>query len=146
MSPYLHHSFSLFKGIDNNIEPLLPELLLIFLLPDLPLSFESPIHLFFTMAPSPIHTVATNPSTGATASEAFSTTPTSTDPYRYQVGFGNYFNSEADAIPVGYNTPQCCPYKLIPEQLNGTPFVSPRAHLLNIWFYRIRPFNFHRTV
>lgn len=32
---------------------------------------------------------------GATAQSSFSTSPTATDPYRYQTGFGNRFVSEA---------------------------------------------------
>ncbi|KAK1754157.1 homogentisate 1,2-dioxygenase [Echria macrotheca] len=90
----------------------------------------------------------TAPFTGATASGAFSTTPTSTDPYTYQVGFGNYFTSEAlsGAIPIGQNTPQRCPYDLISEQLNGTPFISSRAYLLHAWFYRINPSSDHGSV
>ncbi|KAL4864578.1 hypothetical protein BDV12DRAFT_201005 [Aspergillus spectabilis] len=77
----------------------------------------------------------------ASATVSFTSTPTSTDPYLYQVGFGNRFASEAipGTLPIACNTPQRCKYDLVSEQLNGTPFVSRRASLLNTWFYRIRP-------
>ncbi|TPX15604.1 uncharacterized protein E0L32_004302 [Thyridium curvatum] len=84
------------------------------------------------------------PPAGATAQGQ--TTPTATDPYSYQVGFGNRFATEAIAgvLPRGCNTPQRCKYDLISEQINGTPFVSPRASLLNAWFYRIQPSVVHK--
>ncbi|KAI1780306.1 homogentisate 1,2-dioxygenase [Hypoxylon cercidicola] len=84
----------------------------------------------------------------ATARGAFTTTPTATDPYTYQVGFGNRFATEAipNTLPLGCNTPQRCKYDLISEQLNGTPFVSPRASLLNSWFYRIQPSVVHKPL
>ncbi|KAL3472357.1 Homogentisate 1,2-dioxygenase [Aspergillus californicus] len=77
--------------------------------------------------------------TSATAS--FTSAPSATDPYIYQVGFGNRFASEAipGTLPNACNTPQRCKYDLVSEQLNGTPFVSPRASLSNVWYYRIRP-------
>lgn len=86
------------------------------------------------------------PLKGATASGAFTSQPTDTDPYRYQVGFGNNFATEAipGVLPIGCNTPQRCKYDLISEQLNGTPFVSPRAALLNAWLYRIQPSVVHK--
>ncbi|ORX96550.1 RmlC-like cupin domain-containing protein [Clohesyomyces aquaticus] len=64
------------------------------------------------------------------------------DHYTYQLGFGNYFSTEAvpDALPPpGRNVPQKCPYDLFSEQLNGTPFVSYRDTLQHVWMYRIRP-------
>lgn len=81
------------------------------------------------------------PFTGASATGAYTTTPTAHDPYIYQTGFGNRFASEAlpGVLPQACNTPQNCKYDLFSEQLNGTPFVSPRSSLLNAWFYRIRP-------
>ncbi|OIW32644.1 homogentisate 1,2-dioxygenase [Coniochaeta ligniaria NRRL 30616] len=88
------------------------------------------------------------PLKGATASGAFTSKPTATDPYTYQVGFGNSFATEAlpGVLPIGCNTPQRCKYDLISEQLNGTPFVSPRAALLNAWFYRIQPSVAHKPL
>lgn len=88
------------------------------------------------------------PPAGATASGSFATTPTAADPYTYQVGFGNRFATEAlpDVLPRGCNTPQRCKYDLISEQLNGTPFVSPRASLLHAWFYRIQPSVAHKPL
>lgn len=70
------------------------------------------------------------------------TPPSESDPYRYQLGFSNYFSTEAvpDALPPpGRNVPQQCPYDLYSEQLNGTPFVSYRDTLQHVWMYRIRP-------
>ncbi|KAH0585517.1 hypothetical protein H2248_008753 [Termitomyces sp. 'cryptogamus'] len=79
--------------------------------------------------------------TQATALTSFSTKPTKQDPYSYQVGFGNSFASEAlpDTLPRDQNSPQRCKYGLYAEQLNGTPFVTPRAQCLRSWMYRIRP-------
>jgi homogentisate 1,2-dioxygenase len=85
------------------------------------------IYAIFTMAPAkPIPPATTTPSipfTGATA----------TDPYIYQTGFGNRFASEAltGVLIIGCNTTQRCKYDLISKQLNGTPFISPRASLLH---------------
>jgi len=104
------------------------------------------------MAPAepipPTNTTTTIPSTGAAASGAFTTTPTPIDPYPYQVGFGNHFTSEVltDALSIGCNTPQRCAYNLISEQLNSTPFVSPRASSRHAWFYRIRPSVVHKPL
>lgn len=83
---------------------------------------------------------------GATATASYATTPTPTDPYPYQVGFGNRFATEAipGVLPSACNTPQQCAYDLVSEQLNGTPFVSPRASLLNAWLYRIQPSVVHK--
>ncbi|KAJ5902840.1 homogentisate 1-2-dioxygenase [Penicillium taxi] len=82
-----------------------------------------------------------SPFPGASATVSFTSIPTEKDPYHYQPGFGNRFASEAlpGTLPVACNTPQRCKYDLVSEQINGTPFVSPRASLLNAWFYRIRP-------
>ena len=87
-----------------------------------------------------------SPLAGASARGPFTTEPTTTDPYRYQPGFGNRFATEAipGVLPQACNTPQRCKYDLISEQLNGTPFVSPRASLLHAWFYRIHPSVAHR--
>ncbi|KAK0383487.1 hypothetical protein NLU13_9398 [Sarocladium strictum] len=71
----------------------------------------------------------------------FAASPTESDPYVYQCGFGNRFATEAlpGVLPNSCNTPQRLKYDLVSEQLNGTPFVSPRASLLHAWFYRIQP-------
>ncbi|KII95684.1 hypothetical protein PLICRDRAFT_96456 [Plicaturopsis crispa FD-325 SS-3] len=85
---------------------------------------------------------------GATANAPFSTTPTPQDPYRYQVGFGNRFASEAipNTLPLSRNTPQKCKYDLYSEQLNGTAFVASRFACQNTWMYRIRPSVAHREL
>jgi len=63
------------------------------------------------------------------------------DPFKYHVGFGNHFASEAlpDALPVGQNSPQQCPYGLYAEQLSGTAFTVPREKNQRSWLYRILP-------
>lgn len=60
---------------------------------------------------------------------------------RYQTGFGNNCATEAlpNALPVGRNSPQTCPYGLYAEQLSGTAFTVPRAEGRRSWLYRIRP-------
>lgn len=97
-----------------------------------------------TPAPSSTSTLPPSMSSFGASAGGSRTTPPSgpADPYRYQVGFGNYFSSEAvpDALPpAGRNVPQKCPYDLYSEQLNGTPFVSYRDTLQHVWMYRIRP-------
>ena len=50
--------------------------------------------------------------------------------FKYHVGFGNHFASEAlpDALPKNQNSPQTCPYGLYAEQLSGTAFTVPRVN------------------
>lgn len=88
------------------------------------------------------------PFTGASAEGPFATKATTEDPYRYQTGFGNRFASEAipNVLPSACNTPQRCKYDLISEQLNGTPFVSPRMSLQHAWFYRVQPSVVHEPL
>ena len=52
-----------------------------------------------------------------------------TTPFRYQSGFGNYFESEAvpGALLVGRNSPQRPPLGLYAEQISGTSFTTARA-------------------
>lgn len=78
---------------------------------------------------------------GATATGAFSTKPTEKDPYRYQVGFGSRFASEAipGTLPDAQNMPQKNKYDLYVEQMTGNPFITPRSENLNAFLYRIRP-------
>ncbi|KXN84859.1 Homogentisate 1,2-dioxygenase [Leucoagaricus sp. SymC.cos] len=79
--------------------------------------------------------------TGATAQGSFATKATSKDPYRYQVGFGNRFASEAlpGALPHAQNNPQKNRYDLYSEEMTGSPFIAPRGENLQAWLYRIRP-------
>ncbi|KAH8879651.1 putative homogentisate 1,2-dioxygenase [Thozetella sp. PMI_491] len=85
---------------------------------------------------------------GAIAQGPYSTEPSSLDPYRYQTGFGNRFESEAlpGVLPRGRNTPQKCKYGLYSEQLNGSPFISSRTGIQHVWMYRIRPSVAHQEV
>ncbi len=64
----------------------------------------------------------------------------------YQSGFGNEFASEAlpGALPVGRNSPQRVPFGLYAEQVNGSPFTSPRGQNKRSWLYRIRPSVMHK--
>jgi len=64
----------------------------------------------------------------------------------YQSGFGNEFSSEAlpGALPVGRNSPQRVAYGLYAEQVNGSPFTSPRGQNKRSWLYRIRPSVMHK--
>jgi homogentisate 1,2-dioxygenase len=64
---------------------------------------------------------------------------------QYLSGFGNHFASEAEAnaLPVGQNSPQKAPYGLYAEQLNGSSFTSARHENLRSWLYRIRPSVLH---
>ncbi|KAI0073861.1 homogentisate 1,2-dioxygenase [Panus rudis PR-1116 ss-1] len=79
--------------------------------------------------------------TGATAQTGWQAGPRDNDPYRYQVGYGNLFASEAvpGTLPEGRNNPQRLKYGLYPEQVNGSPFVNPRATNKKVWLYRIQP-------
>lgn len=83
---------------------------------------------------------------GAIAKGAFATQPTTKDPYRYQVGFGNRFASEAvpGTLPEAQNSPQKCKWDLYAEQITGTAFVTPRAENQNAWLYRVRPSVAHK--
>jgi homogentisate 1,2-dioxygenase len=64
---------------------------------------------------------------------------------QYQSGFGNHFESEAeaDALPKGQNSPQRVAHGLYAEQLSGSSFTAARAENLRSWLYRIRPSVLH---
>ena len=61
--------------------------------------------------------------------------------FRYQSGFGNFFESEAleGSLPKGKNSPQRVNFGLYAEQLSGSAFTMPRKSNLRSWLYRIRP-------
>jgi homogentisate 1,2-dioxygenase len=63
----------------------------------------------------------------------------------YQSGFGSELATEAlpDALPVGQNSPQRCPYGLYAEQFSATAFTAPRYSNRRSWLYRIRPAAMH---
>ncbi|OMJ24187.1 Homogentisate 1,2-dioxygenase [Smittium culicis] len=64
------------------------------------------------------------------------------DPYIYQSGFNNEFESEAIAgsIPKHQNTPKHPPFGLYAEQLSGSSFTTPRnLNNFRTWLYKIRP-------
>nr|CAD7459140.1 unnamed protein product [Timema tahoe] len=66
----------------------------------------------------------------------------------YLSGFGNEFASQdprcPDALPLGQNNPQRCPYGLYAEQISGTAFTAPRHENKRSWLYRIYPSVIHR--
>lgn len=59
----------------------------------------------------------------------------------YQVGFGNYFLSEAipGTLPQDQNSPQIVAHNLYAEQISGSAFTMPRHKNLSSWLYRILP-------
>ncbi|GAB7338985.1 hypothetical protein MBLNU457_5654t1 [Dothideomycetes sp. NU457] len=63
------------------------------------------------------------------------------DPYQYQAGFGNSFESEAvpGTIPRGQNSPRNVRFGLYAEQMTATAFVAPRHMNKKAWLYRARP-------
>ncbi|WP_144097515.1 homogentisate 1,2-dioxygenase [Croceicoccus sediminis] len=60
---------------------------------------------------------------------------------RYQVGFGNEFETEAvpGALPKGQNSPQKVPLGLYSELVTGASFYAPRHLNRRSYVFRIRP-------
>ncbi len=60
---------------------------------------------------------------------------------RYQVGFGNEFETEAvaGALPKGQNSPQKAPLGLYSELITGASFYAPRHLNRRSYVFRIRP-------
>jgi homogentisate 1,2-dioxygenase len=56
-----------------------------------------------------------------------------------QGGFGSVHESEAleGALPRDQNAPRRCPYDLVPELINGTPFTVRNVDNSKMWTYRI---------
>ena len=64
-----------------------------------------------------------------------------TEPYQYLCGFGNHHATEAvmGALPRhGTNLPQRHPLGLCAEHMNGTPFISSREAVSNVYVSPIR--------
>ncbi|KAI9822498.1 MAG: hypothetical protein M1827_000217 [Pycnora praestabilis] len=63
------------------------------------------------------------------------------DPYEYQSGFGNTFESEAvpGTLPQGQNSPRNVRFGLYAEQMTASAFVAPRHLNRKAWLYRARP-------
>lgn len=61
-------------------------------------------------------------------------------------GFGNYFQSEAEAntLPMTQNSPQTVNRQLYAEQISGSAFTCPRKLNFNTWVYRIQPSVVHK--
>ncbi|KAF9532654.1 homogentisate 1,2-dioxygenase [Crepidotus variabilis] len=85
---------------------------------------------------SPIASVPSGSAKGA-----YSTTPHKKDPYEYQVGLGNVFQSEAipGTLPDAQNSPQKNKYGLYAEGITGSSFIAPRSESMQTWTYRIQP-------
>eukprot|EP01091_Cochliopodium_minus_P015169 TRINITY_DN5315_c0_g1_i1.p1 TRINITY_DN5315_c0_g1~~TRINITY_DN5315_c0_g1_i1.p1 ORF type:complete len:442 (-),score=117.28 TRINITY_DN5315_c0_g1_i1:84-1409(-) len=62
---------------------------------------------------------------------------------KYLNGISNTHSSESleGALPQDQNLPQKLPYGLLPEQINGTTFTTPRSENKFTWMYRILPSN-----
>ena len=63
------------------------------------------------------------------------------DPYRYQAGFGNRFQSEVipGTLPSGQNMPMKPRFGLYIEGLSYSAFTAPRAVNISTFTYRVRP-------
>ena len=63
------------------------------------------------------------------------------DPYEYQYGFGNHFESEIipGTLPIAQNNPQICRFNLYTEVLTASAFAAPRAASSSCLLYRCRP-------
>lgn len=63
------------------------------------------------------------------------------DTVKYQVGFGNEFETEAvaGALPKGQNSPQKVPLGLYSELVSGAAFYAPRHLNRRSYVFRIRP-------
>ena len=62
-----------------------------------------------------------------------------------QPGFGGTHDSEAlpGALPRRQNAPRLCPYGLLPELVNGTPFTVRNVENSRVWLYRVRASSSH---
>ena len=62
-----------------------------------------------------------------------------------QPGFGGTHDSEAlpGALPRRQNAPRLCPYGLLPELVNGTPFTVRNTENSRVWLYRVRASSSH---
>src|SRR5690242_9703277 len=63
------------------------------------------------------------------------------DPYEYQWGFGNRFQSEIipGTLPVAQNHPQVPRFNLYAEGLTSSAFAASRAANASTYMYRCRP-------
>lgn len=63
------------------------------------------------------------------------------DPYTYQQGWGNRFQSEVipGTLPVAQNNPQEPRFGLYAEGITYSAFAAPRAHNYSTYMYRVRP-------
>ncbi|PFH48462.1 hypothetical protein AMATHDRAFT_65365 [Amanita thiersii Skay4041] len=100
---------------------------------------------------APVTTTTTTPTKmktvpGAAAQGGHTVKPTKMDPYHYQSGFGNRFESEAipGTLPYAQHMPQRNKYDLYTEGMTGNSFVAPRAENFHAWLYRIRPSVAHK--
>lgn len=63
------------------------------------------------------------------------------DPYEYQPGFRNHFESEVlpGTLPIAQNHPQICRFNLYTEVLTASAFAAPRHTSSTTLLYRARP-------
>lgn len=63
------------------------------------------------------------------------------DPYEYQAGWGNRFQSEVipGTLPVAQNNPQEARFGLYTEGITYSSFVAPRHYNFSTYMYRCRP-------
>lgn len=63
------------------------------------------------------------------------------DPYDYQAGFGNHFESELipGTLPIGQSHPHVCRFSLYTEVLTASAFAAPRHSNFTTVLYRTRP-------
>ncbi|CAH0057777.1 unnamed protein product [Clonostachys solani] len=63
------------------------------------------------------------------------------DPFEYQSGFGNHFQSELipGTLPLGQNHPQICRFNLYTEVFTASAFAAPRSANQSSVLYRCRP-------
>jgi homogentisate 1,2-dioxygenase len=63
------------------------------------------------------------------------------DPYEYQAGWGNRFQSEVipGTLPAGQNNPQEVRFGLYTEGITYSAFAAPRHANFSTYMYRVRP-------
>ncbi|QKX53458.1 uncharacterized protein TRUGW13939_00537, partial [Talaromyces rugulosus] len=69
------------------------------------------------------------------------------DPYEYQAGWGNRFQSEVipGTLPAGQNNPQEVRFGLYTEGITYSAFAAPRHANFSTYMYRVRPAAVHIT-
>lgn len=70
------------------------------------------------------------------------------DPYEYQAGWGNRFQSEVvpGTLPAGQNNPQEVRFGLYTEGITYSAFAAPRNANFSTYMYRVRPAAAHSKI